>query len=430
MTDLHTRFQTLDDLSAPDLWYDIEERAMAMQLTPRRTSWVMFAVLLLLALAIGGAALVGSGIVKLPVSVEASPTQSSSAESATPSSTPVVFRAPAWTATANMSWARAGHTATLLPDGKVLVAGGTAPAGGVHPGGRAELYDPVSGTWSATGNLNESFDGQTATLLPTGKVLVVAGSAELYDPASGTWTATGNTGAGSGAGYYGETATLLPDGHVLAAGRGSAELYNPSSGTWSVTGRMIEVRENHTAVLLPNGKVLVVGGGNGEYAVASAELYDPATRTWTATGSMIAARSWMRATLLPNGKVLVTGGLAVHQALASAELYDPVSGTWTATGSMSEPRGRFPTATLLPDGTVLLAGGCCGAGSSFLASAELYDSTSGTWTSTVSMNEARFDHTATLLPNGTVLVVGGLADEGDPSTVLATAELYDPGSGN
>jgi hypothetical protein len=435
MSDLHTRFQSLDDVSTPNLWHEIEERAMATQSAPRSRQWVLIAVILLLALAIGGAALVGSGIVKLPVSVETSPTPSSAPESATPSSTPVAPTAPAWTATANMNWARTGHTSTLLADGRVLVAGGSDSARTLF---LAEVYDPASGTWTTTAdNMREARSGHTATLLADGRVLVAGGehisggpvSAELYDPNNGSWTAAGGTGMPSG----GQTATLLVDGTVLVAGGGTAELYDPSSGTWRATGNMIAGRRDYATTLLANGKVLVAGGGS-DNSLASAELYDPVSGTWTATGSMTEGRTFITATLLPDGKVLVAGGWAITNGavvqLASAELYDPVSGTWTATGSMSESRGRFPTATLLPNGTVLVAGGCCGAGSNFLTSAELYDPISGTWTRTASMNDAHFDHTATLLANGTVLVAGGLADEGDPSTVLATAELYHPGSGN
>ena len=338
-----------------------------------------------------------------------------------------------WAVTAGLGTARYGHTATLLPNGKVLVAGGF---GSSSPLPSAELYDPASGTWTATGSLAGARYYHTATLLPNGKVLVTAGegssgplvSAELYDPASGTWTATGSLSFAR----YLHTATLLPDGKVLVAGgyndsisRASSQLYDPASGTWTATDGLGTSRYLHTAMLLPNGKVLVAGGLNSSSGLlASAELYDPASGTWTATGSLATNRDRHTATLLPNGKVLVAGGFGNSGALASAELYDSASGTWTATGSLAHVR-YFHTATLLPNGEVLVAGGF---GSSYLASAELYDSANGSWSSTGGLGTARNSHTATLLPNGKVLAAGGFAT-GGTGGYLASAELYDPASG-
>jgi hypothetical protein len=330
---------------------------------------------------------------------------------------------------------RNSHTAMLLLDGMVLVAGG-----GGDPQVSAELYDPSRGSWTVTGSMDKPRIYFTATRLPDGKVLVAGGqssmdnevpgvqaSAELYDPSSGSWTTTGSMDEGRA----NHTAMLLLDGRVLVAGgrtgRGdplaSAEVYDPSSGAWAATGSMIEARGGHTATLLPDGRVLVAGGysstiGNGD-PLASAELFDPSTGSWTATGKMIDARTHHTATLLPDGTVLVAGGFnddGVY-GLASAELYDPSSGAWAATGSMIEAR-YGQTATLLAAGKVLMAGGYSSSGA--LASAELYNPASGQWTATVNMVEARFGHTATLLPDGTVLGTGGY---------LASAELYHPSSG-
>jgi hypothetical protein len=328
-----------------------------------------------------------------------------------------------WSATGSLVFSRSNHIATLLNNGKVLVAGGTLGGYG-RPIATAELYDPASGTWSATGTMISPRINFTATRLPNGKVLVAGGygggslaSAELYDPALGTWSTTGSMVSP----HYESTATLLPNGKVLVVGGfpnlTTAELYDPALGTWSATGSMASPHRDHTATLLPNGKVLIAGGYDSRNSLVAAELYDPATGTWSTTGSMASPRGEHTAALLPNGKVLVAGG----SDLASAELYDPATGTWSAAGSMASPR-TSPTATLLPNGKVLVAGGYLGGGVTSLATAEIYDPASGTWSAAPPMTSPRSGYTATLLNNGRVLVSAG----GSSSGVLTAAELYTP----
>ena len=253
-----------------------------------------------------------------------------------------------WTRTGSLHVPRTLSTATLLPDGRVLVAGGAA---GCRNGtcfgilSSAELYNPQTGIWTMTGAMHRAGARQTATLLPDGRVLVAGvaakyshytcypefASAELYEPQTGKWTVTGPMRTAA----CGRGATLLPNGLVLVEGGydgirpiTDAELYHPRTGTWTVTGPMHDSRDyqtGQTATLLPNGQVLVEGyitdtSGNPS---TRAELYNPRTGTWSVTGSLHDARVYPTATLLPSGQVLVAGGQGSGDLLASAELYQP-----------------------------------------------------------------------------------------------------------
>ena len=339
-------------------------------------------------------------------------------------------RAAGFTTVAPMSTPREYHTATLLPSGKILVAGGLGASAVI---GSAELYDPVTNTWSATGNLKTARFYHSATLLPTGMVLVVGGlttgnsqlnSAELYDPSTNTWSFTGSLANGR----YSHTATLLPNGNVLVAGGNgpsvlsSAEQYNFSTNTWSTAGSLNTARYEHTATLLPSGNVLIAGGHNVvNGTLSSAELYNPAGNSWSLTGNLTNARYDQTAILLPSGKVLVAGGYNAGP-LGSAELYDPSLTTWSLAASLGTTRYSH-TATLLPSGKALL---CAGFNGSVLGSAEQYDPTANTWSAAGSLNSAREFQTATLLTSGKVLIAGGSPDGG--ATALNSAELYDPTS--
>ncbi|MEX0625273.1 MAG: kelch repeat-containing protein [Chloroflexota bacterium] len=348
-----------------------------------------------------------------------------------------------WTTTASMMGIRLNHTATLLLDGNVLVAGGidSVHISGLDLLASAELYDPSRGSWTAAAEMSEARSNHTATMLPDGKVLVTGGfnlnsrrgvltSAELYEWSTGVWTSAGNMIGGRAA----HSATLLPDGRVLVAGGSStagteavasAELYDPVNGTWTATGHMEEPRFGHTATLLLDGKVLVAGGETSAGVLASAELYDPTSGTWTAAGQMDELRAAHTATLLSDGRVLVAGGyLSSREAVASAEVFDPGRGSWSAAAPIIDARS-FQTATLLPDGNVLVAGGRSSwIGNAALASAELYHPDSGTWTATATMIEPRFGHIATLLPEGKVLLAGGGGT--GYYDALASAEEYAP----
>ena len=321
-------------------------------------------------------------------------------------------------------------TTTLLQDGRVLLTGLAA-----------QLYDPSTGAFVATGQMPNVRSGQTATLLQEGEVLVAGGansdgtafdaSAQLYDPKTGKFTAAGSmTSARSF-----QTATLLKDGRVLIAGGNdtiqvvnsdgsespinelaSAELYDPKTGKFTATGSMTTGRAFHSATLLADGRVLIVGGSSDApvwsapgAGLASAEIYDPSTGKFSATGSMASARSSDTATLMKNGRVLITGSVSWGQSNGAAEVYDPTTGKFSA-ATLSATGGTEATATLLQDGRVLIVGGF-GAG--------LYDPQTGTLSATGSMVISGYPKSAVLLQDGRVLVLGGEATG-------AAAEIYQP----
>jgi len=240
------------------------------------------------------------------------------------------------------------------------------------------LFNPASGTWTNTGAMNVARWLHTATLMANGKVLVAGGSsngtylasAEIYDPARGTWTLTSPMPGP----HYNHVAALLPNGKVLvAAGQSpadlaTADLYDPTTGSWTPAAPLNTARAGATASVLPNGKVLVVGGYNAG-ALKSAEIYDAKSNIWTFTGSLLAGRSSHAAVPLLDGKVLVAAGLTAIWT-NTAEVYEPATGLWTNTGSLNINRDGH-TLTLLLNGKVLAAGGYNGGAP--LASAEIYD---------------------------------------------------------
>ncbi len=337
-----------------------------------------------------------------------------------------------WTQTGSLAMNRENPTASLLPNGSVIVVGGT-PAGQVGvPIAAAEQYDPSTGKWTESGSANVARAAQTATMLPNGRLLLVSGveatapTAELYDSAA-PFLGLGGVNPLT---RQDATFTLLPSGKVLMAGglndsgQGSltCSLYDPRSDSWSPTGSMLSIRYLHSATLLPNGRVLVAYGSDpsGAYA-ATAEIYDPVTSAWAPTGAPLTHRILATATLLPSGQVLAAGGLLDSGDGAQCEFYDPATGVWSTAPSLDQPRSSG-TATLLPSGKVLLAAGRTpsinGTNTTIL-----YDPINNVWEPGGALGVARFSHSATLLPSGQVLVTGGYDANGN---ALRSSELYNP----
>jgi hypothetical protein len=344
--------------------------------------------------------------------------------------------------TGSMSAGRTFHTATLLQDGKVFVAGGRNYVAANVPGGvnktysSTETYDPTTGSFSPTNSMQAARSAHTATLLKSGKVLIAGGfdgnsalaTAEIFDPLSNSFTSTtGNmTTARSG-----HQATPLNDGKVLITGGSdgatalaSAEIFDPDTGMFTRTGDMHTARNFHSQTTLKDGRVLVAGGEDTSSVIGTAEVFDPRSGTFSTPINMTTPRAAHAATMLNSGKVLVTGGGADTGPLASAEIFNPSDDTFTATtGSMATAR-NFHTATLLSDGTVLVAGG-----GNFqpIALAELFDPASESFTGTGSLVTARSEHTATLLNDGRVIVTGGAHITGlntNDNKILPSAETY------
>jgi len=358
-----------------------------------------------------------------------------------------------FTATGNMITNRTGHTATLLLSGKVLIAGGATTSLVITPNSvypqqtalaSAEIYDPSTGMFTATGSMTTARTWHSATLLPDGRVLIAGGSgdpqaptegplvsAEIYDPASGAFTALGDVSRTTQPGL--PTATLLNYGKVLITGIGpNARLYDPADSSFADAGAYSAPAPSGvgTATLLADGRVLITGIDVSNSGLA--QIYDPFTNSFAGTGgadlpcgngSMLQPGGggvcWSigidKVTLLPAGKVLITAYLDdYHVEPAFAEVYYPSTGIFTSIGKTIAPH-EGSTATLLPDGTVLIAGSSLGVGVD--AAVELYDPASSKFVFAGNMVSGRSWHTATLLPDGTVLLAGG---------ETSTAEIYHP----
>ncbi|MEO8681553.1 MAG: kelch repeat-containing protein, partial [Vicinamibacterales bacterium] len=347
---------------------------------------------------------------------------------------------PVWTPAGTMSEARTGGIPFLLADGRVVVVGGPST------GGAVDLFDPATATWSPGPSSASSHPQLPAAVrLLDGRILIAGGredsgitiaSADIYNPSTNSWTATGAMGRSR----VGHTLTLLADGRVLAAGGYSsdsgfdntAELYNPATGTWSFTGSMSHGRWLFSATRVNDGsgRVLVVGGEHYYDSLGPhfslTEYYNPATASWTAGPPLNAGRAGHQAAYLPDGRLMVAGGVngwLLTAPLASTEIFDGSS--WQPGPSMAQARLHFPLI-VMSDGALLATGGTSynATTSTVIAGAERYDVATSTWMPSGTMNSPRRFHAAIQLADGRVLVAGGQDAAG---VQLASSEIMGDG---
>ncbi len=384
-----------------------------------------------------GGSITSAGVYSAPNTLGTYHVVATSAADATTSASAVVTIGPPagnFTAVGNMTTARADHTATLLRNGKVLIAGGSGD--GFQALASAELYDPSTRTFAPTGSMIMPRSGHSATLLADGRVLIAGGSqdvnlgtsvftAEIYDPSTGAFTATGDLTSIGGEVFAspGNVTTLLPDGRVFVAAANNAEIYDPHSGTFTPTGPYVDLSDAYgiTVTLLTNGKVLVNGcsNANGQCSVGVTQLFDPQSGTFGVTGPMM-LKSFpdygYTAALLTDGRVLFLG--SGDFGFADAEVYDPAAETFASIGGAVSQ--EIAPAARLTDGTVLIAGGQVPGGNGS-TNAELYVPATGTFEPVGEMTGGRHSHTATPLPDDTVLITGGFSSWPDPTF---SAEVY------
>lgn len=340
-----------------------------------------------------------------------------------------------------MNHSRVDHSATLLPDGRVLVVGGMDAS--FMPLRTAEVFDPETNEWTNTEEMRQARTEHSAALLKDGRVMVTGGmnehleaigTTEIFDPETGEWSEYESMrtvrrghftlrlhdgrvavvgGIGQTLGGLGILANIVAVGALL-----STEIYDPKTDTWSQANDMREGHSGGLAVVLKDGRVLIAGGYNQGEALASSEVFDPTTNEWMRTESMARKTFANTATVLDDGTVLFTGGFGMSRAkggiIPGSEVYDPTTNEWRRAPDTIHGRMGH-TSTLLPDGRVITIGGSIASGP--VNTGEFMDPATWTWTEISPMSVERAGHTATLLQDGRILVAGG--------ALQTTVELYD-----
>jgi hypothetical protein len=477
----------IDDAPGASLPLRMAVDTIPTQMAPswhaRRRPMLLLAATLAIA-GIGGALAVGSGLIHRPsdtptpstylavtiptpaVTLDASPTTGLVASPLVPTAPPV-FEA-GFRSIADMPTPRFQHTATLLADGRVLIAGGTSVRD--HHLGTTEFWDPATEAFTAGPPLMAARFGHTATRLVDGRVLIVGGMVagnpgdvgtrqiELWDPATGAFRAAGLTTMPHASGL---STVLLADGRVLIIGgvvcpippaptrsdfrarlgcqgqQLTTETWNPATESVTPTGALEEEHDWASAVALADGRVFVLGGG--QLPTIGSEVWNPATGAWSHGGAPGEPRlGGQSGTVLKDGRVLVVGGQTgslngepFPPPLRSAVSWDPSTSSFSRAGSMGIGRERH-TATLLADGRVLIVGGVGARASDFAdtasAEAEILDPATGTFSPAGQSASGRALHAATLLPDGRVLITGGFARAESAEVVrdTASAEIWAP----
>ncbi len=326
--------------------------------------------------------------------------------------------AQAQVSTGNMNMPRMLHKANALPDGRILLSGGTSRPGNPITAS-TEIYDPATGQFTPAAPMLTARRQHAAVTLQDGRILVAGGmspastytnTAEIYDPATGQWTATGNLNFAR----YDTAGLLLADGRVMITDKTNAsayqaDIYDPATGLFTKTGYMLERPNGSGLVLLPDGRVLKMGGfANNTYS-RNAELWDPVTNQWTATGQMNEQRQTIQPVVLADGKVLVAGGRR-EWSHNTTEVYDPATGTFTAAANM--PTAFEPTnASVLPGGDIIFT-------ADYNRQLMRYQAASGTWNMSGPQRSTARESTLSRLPDGNVLIAGGSA-QNDATTYAA-----------
>lgn len=379
-----------------------------------------------------------------------------------------------WQPAGELRLGRSRTHVARLADGTVLVVGADnicSPGYAWDDSGATEVGDPLTGSWSKAQSLPAPRDRFALAALPDGRVLVAGGttrqgadlgprsysSTYLFDPTSGSWSRSDLLEAARSD----PAVAVLANGRVLVAGGffvdipadpqhrmlDTSEVFDPSTGSWSRTGPLAVARYGASAVTLADGRVLILGGWpdveNGPAPryephappLASAEIYDPATGRWSQAGELDLARTDFVLVALADGGALLAGGdlwmgsepsLQARTPTSKAERFDPGSGAWSETGDMaSAAAGR--TGIWLPGGQVLVAGGDATVHepdvdfpeSRLIADAELYDPETGTWATTTPMPYPRSLASAVLLEDGSALIVGGIRAHASPGDTPA-----------